>query len=86
VGVDAAAAAAAAECPLLLGLGRALPGPLPPSAQPGAPYQPLPGLLAVIVVAKEMWIWTREQGEGGCTGRLACSVTHGFLYADRLVP
>lgn len=37
-----------------------------------SPLPAPPRFTAVIVVAKEMWIWTREQGEGGCTGLLAC--------------
>lgn len=38
----------------------------------GSPLPAPPRFTAVTVVAKEMWIWTREQGEGGCTGLLAC--------------
>lgn len=49
MGVDAA------ECPLLLGPGRALPGPLSPSAQCRAFCQSLPRLIAVTVKAEEMW-------------------------------
>lgn len=63
MGVDAAAAAA--ECPLLLGLRRALPGPLAPRAQPGAPSQPLPGLLQLLGVAKEMWGLDQRAGGKG---------------------
>lgn len=51
-----------------------------------SPLPAPPRFTAVIVVAKELWIWTREPGEGGCTGLPACSVTHGFLCAHRLVP
>lgn len=53
-------------CPM--GLGRALPVPLPPSAQPGVSSQPLPRLIAVTVVTEEMRDWTIELGERRASG------------------
>lgn len=53
-------------CPM--GLGRALPVPLPPSAQRGVSSQPLPRLIAATVVTEEMQDWTIELGERRASG------------------